>query len=518
MKLIMQRDNDNTLADALVASFERNPKKVYIFTGALRETGFKRIEEELIDRKLKLFLAIGIDKKNTTRGMLETMLEYTKDVFVYSNNQTREFDANMCIFEYSDNATVYTMSSNLSDSGMVENISLYTEIVYDLKDENEKKEYKNSIKDLVKIVEQEKFTRLNKEEIQRLVNEKEIFTTRQYNHTVKSISELLGNHKVEEKSEITKQEIDDDVFVSDISIPKIDLSDMSIDLDDIDFSGVEETSILPEKKVEEKNTNEKKKKEVKEEKYDVDISQVKETKIGKEALEELSQMEEMDTENELYDEELKDLEFDEDKTLDIADLLFSKAKVKLDMYNIKEEEEKEKQEEAQKLEEDILEEDKDEELVQVKKVNLNHITNLIFETVAKASKGQDISNIKVPNHIRLLIPDFFELNENAKSIERDGVVYKERMIKLEIVDAKTGEKFTDRNAKIVFKNGQSYLTFSSEVIKNIKYNEKDIIRIIKLSSDIYHIEIISQEMQEYKLWSKVCNQKLKASDRKFGMM
>ena len=34
----------------------------------------------------------------------------------------------------------------------------------------------------------------------------------------------------------------------------------------------------------------------------------------------------------------------------------------------------------------------------------------------------------------------------------------------------------------------------------------------------YHVEIISKDMQEYKLWSKLCNQKFKAADRNFGMM
>ena len=48
--------------------------------------------------------------------------------------------------------------------------------------------------------------------------------------------------------------------------------------------------------------------------------------------------------------------------------------------------------------------------------------------------------------------------------------------------------------------------------------EKDIARIIKLSSDVYHIEIISQDMQEYNIWEKLCNQKFKASTRKYGMM
>ena len=58
----------------------------------------------------------------------------------------------------------------------------------------------------------------------------------------------------------------------------------------------------------------------------------------------------------------------------------------------------------------------------------------------------------------------------------------------------------------------------SNNIKSINYEENDIARIIKLSDDTYHIEIISKKLQEYKLWSKICNQKFKSSQRKYGMM
>ena len=68
------------------------------------------------------------------------------------------------------------------------------------------------------------------------------------------------------------------------------------------------------------------------------------------------------------------------------------------------------------------------------------------------------------------------------------------------------------------KQDQTYLTFSTSKFKEIDYNEADIARIIKLSENVYHIEIISKELQEYKLWSKICNQKFKSSTRKYGMM
>ncbi|MNI60976.1 hypothetical protein D3C73_1162190 [compost metagenome] len=76
----------------------------------------------------------------------------------------------------------------------------------------------------------------------------------------------------------------------------------------------------------------------------------------------------------------------------------------------------------------------------------------------------------------------------------------------------------DRDAQIVHRKGQSYLTFNSDNFKNIKYNEFDLVRIIKLSTDIYHLEIISRDLEEYKLWHKLCNQTIRSSERKYGLM
>jgi hypothetical protein len=58
----------------------------------------------------------------------------------------------------------------------------------------------------------------------------------------------------------------------------------------------------------------------------------------------------------------------------------------------------------------------------------------------------------------------------------------------------------------------------SDKLKDILFEEKDIARIIKLASDIYHIEIISKGMQEYKLWDKICTKKFKSTDRNYGIM
>lgn len=499
VEFLIQSENKNTIIDSFLDSFSKKPKKVYMFLGDLKETGFRLIEEEFIDTDIKLFMAIGVNKKNTTRNMLDSILSYTKDVYYYINNDIVEFNSNICIFEYTNEAAIYLFSSSFSESDIKDNIGIYNKTIINLKDENEKKEYKNIIKKLTKSLEDLNFVKLNKTKINELVENKEIFSTRQYTHTnVKSISELLGKDKNEPNKEMTKNEIDD-VYVSDIEIPKVDLSDIDLSLADIDISEEEEKG--------EKNVKEdKNKKEEIEVEYseDENVSNVEEIKDEEDII---------DKENELYDEALEDMEFDENSVLDINDMLFSKADIKLDSDVKKKSEEKKKAEVEQ-----INEIDNEDEILKVKKLNLNNISNVIMELSNSPSKEADLEKFKVPNQLQKMIPEFFELQDKGKNEEIASFMYKVRDISLEVIDVKTGEKYTDRDAKIMQKKGQSYLLITSSAIKNIKYSENDIARIIKLSSDTYHIEIIPQDMQEYKLWSKLCNQKFKAGNRRFGMM
>ena len=485
VNIIMQKENENTLASAISTCLSKNAKKAYFFVGNFKESGYKIIEEDLIDIKTKLFFVIGIDKKTTTRGMLEGLLNYTSDVYFYSNNNLNEFVSNICVFEYSDRAEVFVSGSNISESGIQSDLSLYTKIVYDLKDSNDKKEYKSQIKELQKILDEDGFNKLDIETIEKLVQDKEIFSTRQYNHSIMSISELLG--KKDKKEEVEKEDNSnsEDVYKNDVEIPKIDLSDISIDID------------IPEETVERKP------------KEDIDIDyEEEEITLPKDIEsyeEELPQdTDEIDKNNELYDESMKDDNIKLDETLDINDMLFSKADVKLNV-----EPEKPKKKKTKKTIDD------EENIVKVKKVNLNNISNLIFEVSSKNAKEDDA--VKIPNHIRTMIPEFFGLDD-AQTEEINGTAYKVKHINLEVVDAKTNEKYNDNEAMITYKPRQSYLTFVSSVLSNIMYDEDDIVRIIKLSETEYHMEIISKKLKEYKVWSKLCNQTFRTSTKKYGVM
>ena len=490
VNIIMQKENENTLANAISQSLEENAKKAYFFIGNFKETGYKIIEEDLIDTKTKLYFAIGIDKKTTTRSMLDGLLSYTDDVYYYSNNNLNEFVSNICIFEYSDRAYMFVSGSNISESGITTDLSLYTKVTYDLKNATDKAEYKNQIKNLLKVVEEDGFAKLDKKTVLSLVENKEIFSTRQYNHSVMSISELLGKKdRPEETKKEDSKEVAEDVYKTDVEIPKVDLSDADISID-ID---------IPEEEV--KEPKEELAIDYVEDKITIpdDIESYEEYDGEDEKVEEKE--DKIDENNELYDASMVNDDIDYSETLDINDMLFSKADVKLDVKSKKTKKKKE--------------ETKEDQVVSSKKINLNNVSNLIFETGAKTAKEENI--IKVPNQVRLMIPEFFELDD-AESEDVGGALYKVKHIKVEIVDVKENKTYKDEDAKIMYKPKQSFLTYVSDIIKNIDYGEEDIVRINKISSNEYHIEIINKGMQEYKVWDKLCNQKFRASTKKFGVM
>ena len=66
-RMFFQSNNNNTVSSKIEEGFEKNPKKVYIFSGNFKEGGFNILEDNFIDSDAKKYIVIGIDKKNTTR-------------------------------------------------------------------------------------------------------------------------------------------------------------------------------------------------------------------------------------------------------------------------------------------------------------------------------------------------------------------------------------------------------------------------------------------------------------------
>ena len=292
--------------------------------------------------------------------------------------------------------------------------------------------------------------------------------------------------KKEENRENKKVQSDEDIVASDFDMPQIDLNNDFMDMD-IDVSLVEETAPVVEKVEKEEP-----KKEIKKKKEEKNIEKQEESFEDEEANCEIE-------------------EIDSDEILDLDSMLISRADVKL-----KEKKKDSKKEDKKKLDEP--DEFSDPELVKVKKLDLNNVTNLIMELPAKQQNKKDLDIIKVPNYIRDLVPKFFEFPENSQVVEESGITTRERPLQIEIVDCKNEKKYIENDAKMYQRKSQTFISFFCPSLEKIDYEEKDIVRIIKLTSDIYHIEIVSKDMQEYKIWSKIMNKDMRACDRKFGIM
>jgi len=490
IKLNIQKNGENLIKDELLKESEAKPKKAYFFMGDIKESGFDILEECLIDLKARKLIVIGVNKKNTTKKMLDTLYSYTKSVYLFNNNGMVEFDSNIVVFEHIDKAIIYVMNAHISEGALVDNIATYTTIEYDLNEKEDAVSYKEYVDNLVSISKLDEAIKLEKTVIKTLFDEGQIFTPKQYTHSVMTIAELLGEKKVESKEENIKDddiEVDDDVNVQKSKIPTVDLSDIedfSIDIDIEDSIKREEDIALEVEEVKVEKDDKKEAKEVK-----------KKTKKEEIMPEEVYDM---------NDEEYEELEFDADGVVDIESLLFEKSDIELDKKSI------DKKITAEKTEEETK--------AISKKVDLSKVSNLIMELPKKPTKGKDVSSIKVPNYIKEMIPDFFAATTNFKSVEKADGTYKETNVKLEIINIITNEKYSDASALLSQKNGQTYITFSSEHFKDINYDENDIVRIIKLSDDTYHMEIVSKDVQEYKIWKKLCTKNFKGSSRSYGVM
>lgn len=463
VKFNIQQNGVNTLKEKLELHSNADLKKTYMVIGNMKDSGFDILEEFLIDLKARKYFVVGIDKKNTTRRMLEELCRYTKNVYVYNNNGESELDASVYVFEYATKSIVYITSGSLSLSSFETDVSCYTEVIFDLENTQDKTEYKEFVDSIVKISKGEAFVQIDKAYVAKLVDSKEIFSTKQYTHNIPSISALL------EKNSSKTQEVVEDLEEAPKNMPKIDLDAMEFGVD-IDLGGKGEDNI-----------------EDKEASENIAFDELKEKEVSQmlidDSVEEVPQVEE---------------EFEiSDDVIDMESMLFEKADIRLS---------KTKNDKMEKKEE-----------AKSRKVDLEKVSNLFLELPTKTSK--DTGELKVPNYVKDLIENFFEgLNKEKFTENEYGALQRKQNITVEIIDVNSDTKYKDNNASVIEVQGKTYVSFNTEKLKDIYYEERDIARIIKLSNDTYHIEIIPKTTEEYMVWKKLCTTSLRGTDRCYGVM
>ena len=464
VKFNVQKSGVNTLKEKFELHSNNELKKTYMVIGNMKDTGFDILEEFLIDLKARKYFLIGIDKKNTTRRMLEEVCKYTKNVYIYNNNYDNELDGSVYVFEYSKKATVYATCGSMSLSSFSTDVSCYVETEFDLENAQDKEEYKQFVDGIVKESKSDEFIQIDKPYVSRLVEEKEIFSTKQYTHNVLSIAELLGKNI----DNVNEKEENEDLEEAPKSVPKIDLASMDFSMD-IDLGEDSKKASHQEKKEE------------------IEFDDLKEKEIDKEIVD--SSVEEVDESDEEYKVS--------DEVIDMESMLFEKADIKL--------------KKNKKVEKENKEESRN------RKVDLEKVSNLFIELPVKNNKESD--EIKVPNYIKDLIENFFQGLNSQKLIQNEfGSMQRKQDITLEIIDVNNGDKYRDNLASITEVQGKTYISFNTEKLKDIYYEEKDLARIIKLSNTTYHIEIIPKTTEEYNVWKKLCTTPMRGTTRCYGIM
>lgn len=461
VKFNVQKECVNTLKEKFLLHSNSELKKTYMLIGNMKDTGFDILEEFLIDLKARKYFVIGIDKKNTTRRMLEELCRYTKNVYVYNNNGEFELDASVYVFEYAKEGVIYITSGSLSMSSFETDFSCYTEVVFDFSNEQDKLEYKEFVDKIVKVSKEEEFVQIDKAYVEKLVNEKAIFSTKQYTHNVPSISDLMGNNM--EKVQNVVEDYDQPS-----GLPKVELKT-------IDFP------------------------------FEIDLGEkakISETKENNDDSILFEEFKKKNTPQEYIDESIKEIPEEEEKleiaddVIDMEEMLFERADIELVR--------------------DTKKKNDNSDETKSRKVDLEKVSNLFLELPAKSLKDSD--KLKVPNYVKELIENFFEgLNKEKFVTSSSGSVQRKQSIKVEIIDVNNGVKYKD-NASIVESRGKTYICFNIDKLSDITYDEKDIARVIKLSSDTYHIEIIPKTSEEYLIWKKLCTTSMRGTDRCYGVM
>lgn len=485
MKVILniQKDGVNTLGDALDSACDLSLKKIYVVCGDIKESGFNKICEFVKALKARKFFIVGVDKKNTTRRMLETYASFTKNVYIFNNNGESEFVSSLFILEYADRAVVYSAPDSITEEMLYTDISMYTTLEWDLSVSSDAEEYKQYVSKVLELSKMQEALKVDDEVIEGLVENKQVFSTKQYTHNIMSISELMAKSK----ADASKNEEESMPEVEAPPVPKINLDEMTdVDLD-IDL-GILDDEIATDEEIDELPEN--------------TIVESLDENVDMEEVDDLSKYEDEDVEQEAYDESSdEDVELDfeiEDAVTDLEGMLFETADISLEKVNKKK---------------------ADEPVTKSKRIDLKNVSNLLMQLSSKPTKGKDVNAIKVPTYIKEMVPEFFKILDNTDAtLSTSGVSQKQAKVSIELVDVNTDKRYMDKDAMITYASGQSNIYIVTSALENVNYEELDIARIIKLSENCYHIEIVPATCEEYNLWNKLCTQNFRGSSRTYGLM
>ena len=149
-------------------------------------------------------------------------------------------------------------------------------------------------------------------------------------------------------------------------------------------------------------------------------------------------------------------------------------------------------------------------------IDFSNVNIFVFELNKIVEKGVGEGEIKVPAYLYEEMKDFFESKTFDTFTDERGKERFGRSSTFEIIDTQNNEMQKDENALIYVED--RYLALKSQIFKELKSEEKDILRLIKKSQTTYCLELIRKGSKEYNIWENVCMYSMKNSKRKFGIM
>lgn len=149
-------------------------------------------------------------------------------------------------------------------------------------------------------------------------------------------------------------------------------------------------------------------------------------------------------------------------------------------------------------------------------VDFENMSELIIESNKIIEKGVGAGEFKIPKALTENIMNFLGGNDSFKDVADEKGNYKPTsIVKFEIMDNKEGKEITDEDVKLILTD--KGLSVKSDALINLKLEEGDIIRLIKISEKAYRCEVIRLNTSEHEIWGLYLKNSIKGNKRKFGV-
>lgn len=187
-------------------------KEVYYIFGSMKDEAYDILKDimcEVYNKGAKYNFVIGIDRRNISRAVMESMFAIADNFYVYNNNVQDDFNAKIYIFKFEKEVIVILPSSNLTLKGITNGYANVTKIIFDLeKDLDAYNEFMFGIKEYI-YPDERIFKKVNPKIIEELELKRELLIRRD-DESLPSIDEYLKK-TASMKSKISNEEFEEKI-------------------------------------------------------------------------------------------------------------------------------------------------------------------------------------------------------------------------------------------------------------------------------------------------------------------